>query len=201
VVALALTPDLVAYAERVLGLPGVQIFRVPEQPTPAPSVQREPFSGTRVSSLADASKQAGFTVRAPSELGEPDAIFVETAPTRVTLVYRSPGAGERAGIPLSQVADVSAIVVEFRGTLDQNVMGKAIGPGTTLEPVTLSGGSGFWLAGAPHQFFYRDPSGTFVPETLRLAGNTLLWEQGGITYRLEAQVSKDRALGIAASLR
>src|SRR5437867_1441669 len=60
---------------------------------------------------------------------------------------------------------------------------------------------GFWLAGEPHQFFYRDPSGNFQADTLRLAGNTLLWEEGGITHRLEAQVSKDEALRIASSVR
>ena len=47
------------------------------------------------------------------------------------------------------------------------------------------------------------PAGAGNPqaETLRLAGNTLLWEQDGVTFRLEAQVSRDDALRIAASFR
>src|SRR5207249_605229 len=57
------------------------------------------------------------------------------------------------------------------------------------------------LAGQPHQFFFRDPAGTMQPETLRLAGNTLLWEDGALTYRLEAQVSLEEAVRIASSLR
>ena len=96
---------------------------------------------------------------------------------------------------------VSAVVVEFRGSFDQNVMGKAVGPGTTLESVAVNGTPGFWLEGAPHQVFYRDPAGSFVQETLRLAENTLLWESGGITYRLEAQVAKAEALRLAGTFR
>ncbi len=204
VVALfTLSPELRARAAEALGLGGVQIFRVAETPRPAPSPSASPAGfGRPVQSLAEASAAAGFTVRAPAALGQPDAVYVEPAPgestsgMRVTLVYTV-----RAGIPVSPQAGVSALVVEFKGTVEQIVLGKAVGPGTTIESVTVNGGPGFWLAGEPHQFFYRDPSGNFQADTLRLAGNTLLWEEGGITHRLEAQVSKDEALRIASSVR
>jgi hypothetical protein len=196
VAALLLTPNLAAEAARVLGLPGAQIFRVPQTPAPTPAGAAPTFGGQRALSLADATRIAGFTVKAPAELGEPDAIYVETAPVRVTLVYRS-----RPGIPVSPVAGVSAIVVEFRGALEQGVMGKTVGPQTQLETVPLASGTAYWLSGAPHEFFYRDPAGNLLPESLRLAGNTLLWEAGGITYRLEASLSKEEAVRIASTLR
>ncbi len=115
---------------------------------------------------------------------------------RVTIVYASV-----KGIPTSPQAGVSAIVVEFKGTLETQIMAKAIGPGTTLDAVPLGGGVAYYLAGQPHQFFFRDPAGNMQPETLRLAGNTLLWEEGALTYRLEAQVSLEEAVRIASSLR
>jgi hypothetical protein len=121
---------------------------------------------------------------------------VETAPVRVTIVYASV-----KGIPLSPQAGVSAIVVEVKGTLETQIMSKAIGPGTTLDAVPLGSGVAYYLAGQPHQFFFRDPAGNIQPETLRLAGNTLLWQEGGVTYRLEAQVSLEEAVRIASSLR
>ena len=34
----------------------------------------------------------------------------------------------------------------------------------------------------------------------RLAGNTLVWDGGDVTYRLEAEVGLQRALAIAESL-
>jgi len=196
VAAFLLTPDLAARAAQILGLPGVQIYRVPQSPTARPSAPALAFAGQRVATTAEATRVAGFPVRAPSALGEPSAIYVETAPVRVTLVYASV-----KGIPVSPQAGVSAIVVEFKGTIETQIMAKAIGPGTTLDAVPLGSGVAYYLAGQPHQFFFRDPAGNLQPETLRLAGNTLLWEEGGVTYRLEAQVSREEAIRIATTLR
>ena len=65
----------------------------------------------------------------------------------------------------------------------------------------MNDGRGFWLEGAPHLYFYRDPNGSVQQETLRLAGNTLVWVQNGITVRLEAQVDQATALRIAGTFR
>jgi hypothetical protein len=195
VVTALLTPGIAARAAEVLGLPGIQIFRVRETPPPVANAPLT-FDGQKVSSLAEASRIAGFEVRAPAELGAPDAIYVETGPVRVSLVYTA-----RSGIPVSRSTGLSALVVQVRGSLDPNVMGKAVGPETALESVPVGGGPGYWMAGQPHQFFYRDSSGNVLPETLRLAGSTLLWESGGVTYRLEADVTKESAVRIALSLR
>jgi hypothetical protein len=193
-----LTPDLAARAAEVLGLPGAQIFRISTTPTPMPTTGAYvSFPGQRATSLADASRVAGFAVREPAALGAADEIYVELAPMRVTLVYRT-----RQGMPVTALPGISALIVEFKGSLDAPILGKAIGPGTTLEAVPLSSGNAaYWLAGQPHQFFYRDSSGNIQPDTLRLAGNTLLWDAGGITYRLEAQVIREEAVRIASSFR
>jgi hypothetical protein len=198
VAAFLLTPNLAARAAEILGLPGAQIFRVSTTPSPMPTTGAfVTFPGQRAASLAEASRIAGFTVREPAALGQPDEIYVELAPVKVTLVYRG-----RQGLPVTALPGVSALVVEFKGSLDAPVLGKAIPPGTTFEAVPLGGGTpAYWLAGQPHQFFYRDTSGNMQPETLRLAGNTLLWEAGGVTYRLEAQVSREEAVRIASTLR
>ena len=198
VAAFLLTPNLAARAAEVLGLPGAQIFRVSSTPTTLPrSSSFVSFPGQRAASLAEASRLAGFSVREPAALGTPDEIYVELAPVRVTLVYRS-----RSDLPVTAVPGVGALIVEFKGSLDAPILGKAIGPGTTLEAVPLSSGNAaYWLAGQPHQFFYRDSTGNIQPDTLRLAGNTLLWDAAGVTYRLEAQVTRDRAVRIASSFR
>ena len=196
VAGLLLTPRFADALGHLLSIPGLQIYRVPESPTARPNASPPTFAGQRVTSVTEASRVAGFTVRTPAALGEPSAIYVETAPVRVTIVYASV-----KGIPLSPQAGVSAIVVEFKGTLETQVMSKAIGPGTTLDAVPLGSGVAYYLAGQPHQFFFRDPAGNIQPETLRLAGNTLLWTDGGVTYRLEAQVGLDEAVRIASSLR
>ena len=197
VAAFLLTPDLAARAAEILGLPGAQIFRVNVTPKPSPTTGAVvTFPGERAATLPDASRIAGFQIRAPAALGEPDEIYVETAPLRVTLVYRS-----RQGMPVTALPGVSALVVEFPGRFDQAVLGKGAGPDTKIESVSVSGGAGFWLSGQPHQTFYFDAKGNFQQESLRLAGNTLLWQQDGVTFRLEAQVTRDEAIRIASSLR
>lgn len=198
VISLAAVPGVRATAEEFLRLRGIDIFRVnaaPSAPLASPAV---PFPGQRVS-LEEARVRAPF-LRAPADtrLGAPDQVYLDRtqAGDRATLVYVS-----RAGIPVSRDAGVSAVVVVFRGQIDESLFGKVAVPGTRVEEVTVNGGRGFWLEGAPHQFFYRDAAGNPAPETLRLAGNTLLWDQGGVTFRLEAQLAREDALRIAASFR
>ena len=48
--------------------------------------------------------------------------------------------------------------------------------------------------------FFLDANGVLRDETLRLAGNTLLWEQGDLTLRMELGGDKEAALRMAASL-
>ena len=197
VVALA-SPDARATAQVFLHLRGIDIFPVPTVPASLPPL-RITFTGERTT-LDAARSRLRFVPRVPSapEFGAPDDVFVETVGTsdRLTLVYR-----QRAGIPVSPDAGVSALVVEVRGTLDEALFAKATGPGTRVEPVNVNGATGYWLEGAPHLFFYRDPSGNVVNDTLRLAGNTLVWVQDGVTIRLEAQVAKSDALRLASTFR
>jgi len=195
VVSLAAMP---AAADLFLRLRGIDIFRTtatPSVPAASPAV---PFPGERVS-LDQARARAPF-LRAPADarLGAPDQVYIDQtqAGDRVTLVYVS-----RPAIPVSRDAGVSAVVVVFRAQIDESLFAKVGAAGTRIEEVTVNGGRGFWLEGTPHQFFYRDPAGNPSPETLRLAGNTLLWEQSGVTFRLEAQLARDDALHIATTFR
>lgn len=205
VIALAVViaiPGARAAATEFLHLNGIDIFRAPAIATPAGTgVPRATFAGA-VTSLDEARRRADFTVRAPTDprLGAPDEVYRGPSTTGthdvITLVYTS-----RVGIPVSREGGVSALVVEFRGRVDETLFGKIAAPGTRIEDVTVNGGKGFWIEGEPHLFFYRDEAGMIWSETLRLAGNTLLWEQDGVTLRLEAQVTREDALRIATTFR
>ncbi len=67
--------------------------------------------------------------------------------------------------------------------------------------MSVNGRRGFWLEGAPHEFVFLDPQGNPFLETLRLARNTLLWEQGDLTLRIEGDVTKEEALAVARGMR
>ena len=169
----------------LLGLRGVEIRRVDE--LPAVRATAPLHLGRRVT-LAQASRAVGRTILVPRLDGlEPDAVYVEPAlpGEPVSLVY---GRLERPRLLLTQ----------FAGEL---LVGKLLGPETRAEPVTVDGGRGIWLEGAAHTFFFRDENGVGVAESQRLAGNTLLWERGELTLRLEGDLSRAEALRIARAVR
>lgn len=209
---LVFSPQARATATDILRLRGVEIFRGPV-PSPTPSPSRSPgsiqtptpFPSTGLGvlvSLDEAKARAGFAVVMPSDpaLGAPDQVYLRATPssTAVSFVYT-----QRPGIPTSPQAGVAAIVTEFSGgTVDEQFFGKVIDPSTTVEKTAVNGQPGFWIQGTPHFFFYR-PAGNpaaVEQETLRLAGNTLIWTQGDLLMRLEAQVDRATALRIAASV-
>jgi len=49
-------------------------------------------------------------------------------------------------------------------------------------------------------FVFRDANGEVRPETMRLATNTLIVDEGGTVIRIEGNLTKAQALEIAASL-
>jgi hypothetical protein len=206
---LAFSPEARATATDILRLRGVQIFR---GPVPSPSPTRSPGSiqsptpfplgvGVQVT-LDEAKARAGFPVVVPTDplLGAPDEVYLRTTSsgsTAVSFVYIA-----RPGIPTSTQAGVAAIVTEFAGAnVDEQFFGKVLDQTTTLEKLTVNGQPAFWIQGTPHFFFYNAGGGNIQQETLRLAGNTLIWTQGNLLLRLEAQVDKATALRIAGSLR
>ena len=93
------------------------------------------------------------------------------------------------------------LLSEFRGDLNRELIGKQAGPGTTIEPVSVQGGSsGFWVGGANHVVYYLDPDGQIREETIRLSRNALLWERNDLTLRLEGDFGKDAALELARTV-
>jgi len=154
----------------------------------------------RQTTLSAARSAVSWRLLLPGGLGTPDEVYVQNPPDgpaqgEVTLVY-----GARPGIPVSGETGVSVLVTEARGTVDQNFFGKTVGPGTTIEPVSVNGHEGWWISGQPHVFFFEDSSGNARLETLRLATNTLIIDDGGTIVRIEGDLTRQQALDLAASL-
>ena len=200
-------------AAEALGLRGITLFRIPgPAPTGGPLRPFLTIDDVRVASIDEASRKVGFTVRVPAALGAPQAIYVREADgaALALLVYdASPGPSPSDRVILVPQPSGALLfgpggpllIMELRGSLETQLLAKGIPPGTTVEELTVNGGRGVWIDGEPHQFFYRAPNGDILPETVRLAGNVLLWEQDGLLMRIEAQVDRDEALRIARSMR
>ncbi len=95
---------------------------------------------------------------------------------------------------------VGALLTRFDGSLDGPIIEKSVGQGTNVVVVAVGEGQGHWIEGAPHTFGYLDARGEIVFETLRLAGNALLWEADGFAYRFESGLDLEAAIEVAESL-
>jgi hypothetical protein len=187
---------------RRLGLRGVGVELggpTPTTVTTRPGERLDLGLGERVT-LAEARRRVGFRVLVPGAAGfrQPAAVHVnQAAPPggRVDLVYRS-----RAGLPASPFTDVGLLVTEFQGRPTPQFIKKVAVLGM-VEAVTVGGEPGYWFSGEPHFFTYQDARGGVHEEQTRLAGNTLIWQRGDLTLRLEGQISRQEALAIAESLR
>ena len=192
-----------AIADR-LGLQGVQIRWVGEAPTPVPSPVGAPLLLGRPVSLEQAQAAADFPVRVPAAAGfdAPQEIYLLDQEQGAMVSYVYPAGPE---LPPSNETGVGALLTQFKGEADRDLIEKGLlnegAPDTHLEAVTVGGESGFWISGAPHTYFVVCyDAGECRQERYRLAGNVLIWEQDGVTLRLESALPREDALEIAESV-
>jgi hypothetical protein len=181
-----------------LGLGGLRLTFGPASFSPIPSLLAGPGLG-QPTSLADARQAVAFPLRVPglTELGDPDLVYLADPPAggAVTLLY-----GERDGFAADPTTGVGLIVTQFRADIGPDVFEKLINSGVSVTSASVHGHAGWWVAGGDHYFFYRDANGVQVDSTLRLAGDTLIWEEGGVTHRVEGAPSLADAVRVAESL-
>ncbi|MDQ3097913.1 MAG: hypothetical protein M3Q61_07075, partial [Chloroflexota bacterium] len=166
-----------AAAVEVVRLRGVDVFRVPAGTAPP---RPSPSATARALDLGEpASFGAAQTLVQPLYLssdpifGAPDEIYLRRGGNgQVSFVY-----APQPGLPAGPTGH-GALVTQLRGVLDTSFIGKGVGPGSRVENVRVGDAPGVWIEGQAHLFFYRDGAGNILQETLRLAGNTLLWQRG-----------------------
>lgn len=168
-------------------LRGVTIERVGELPTvPVNDDFNKLLVGEPVT-LEEAEELVSFEIVVPEALGDPDGIYYQDSPRggMVSFVYGT-------------LENPRVLFTQFRATVDQ-VIYKKVAATTRIQPVEIEGRQGYFLSGDPHDFAYYDADQQFRQELVRLAGNTLLWERGLLTLRLEADITLQEALKIARS--
>ena len=164
-----------------LGLRHVTVERSTTQPALRPPTPSD--LGDRVS-LVEARSRVDFAILVPDALGDPTSVYVRSSPPggRVVLVF------DRIH------------VTELQGSDSRRYLFKMLGPDSKVERVRVDGKPGVWITGKPHGVMYADRNGQFRDDTFQLAGDTLLWERGGLVLRIEGARSKADALRIASSV-
>ena len=186
-VATLAIPDARSAVLRFFGIGGVSIELVDDLPdVRADPVELELMLGERVP-LAEAVERAGFPLL---ELDQaPDAVYLGERGT-VWFVYGRPGSVRLL------VAQSPNVRVD-----EPSLFKKLAAGGTSVDEVTVRGEDGYFLSGEPHLVFLVDEVGEVDGESARLAQEVLVWTEGGMTVRLEGDLTTERAIAIAEQLR
>lgn len=215
VIAVALLlafPETREALAQLLGLRTIQIL--PATPTPTLTVPATPAPGAHLippatatvppvpsatstgakiqcctTTLADAKARARFKILLPPSESPSQVYFQELSgsgsPQQLILEFGDPSSPR---FTLYQATSV--------------LYGKIVREGTVIEETRVQGQRALWLVGAPHVLIYLNARGQPQFDIERTVySNTLAWEIGDVTYRLETDVSKEEAVRFAESLR
>jgi len=173
-----------------LGIGGIQIVQESAPPEgDARGGQPDPASadGFREIGLDQARTLVSFPLGLPGELGPPTRVLIGPGDAVVSMVWADGDPTNPDGpIRLDQLA----------GTPDPAVIKKYF---ADVEFAELGGHDAYWLR-APHPLVYTDSSGAEHTERSRIAGPTLIRQDGPVTLRLEGVGTEQRALQIARTL-
>jgi hypothetical protein len=187
-------------ASLVVRIGAESISVVPGPPTSLPSDVLSPEVLGEPTSLGAAASAVGFEALVPARLGEPDGVWVASAPpdemgssSRLVLAWAPTPA-----LPAVDELPWGAVLIEFRGRAE--LAAKTVfEEGGTFTGVTVDGRQGLWLTGQ-HSITLARPGGD-EPTSLRVTGNVLVWQRGDVTLRLETTLGLPAALEVARTLR
>ena len=179
---LAASPGARSAFLELFGIEGAAVYRVER----TPDVNRyAPLVHGEAVALEEAARSVDFDLLLPptGDRRPIERVFLDRIVGAVSVVYCCP----------------DVLLTQFRGETLPYVQ-KFAGPDVQVEHLSVNGDPGIWIEG-PHAVVFRDASGVVRQDELRLAGNVLLWERGGITFRLEGDIDRDDAVRLAEQLR
>jgi hypothetical protein len=151
--------------------------------SPSPSVPPVYAGLGEPITLAEAEAGSHGRLLLPSALGRPDVVF-----RRGSLVTLGYGAVNPRWLVM-EVVEPSTVLLE-----------KIALTGSHVRRLTVNGGPGVWIEG-PQELVYVGPDREPRFESPRLSANTLIWEQHGVSVRIETPQGLKAALGVATSMR
>lgn len=151
-------------------------------PTPTPLASVLDLSGE--TSLEKAQAQAGFPIRLPAGMGRPAHVYVqEMGSPVIVLVWMEPAQSGRVKLAL------------FETAADQVIFQKAAPK--NIQDTRVNGQPALWMDGP---YLLVTGGGETTLSRLVDSGHTLIWTDGGITYRLETALDLAGAVRVAESI-
>lgn len=167
----------------------------PGSPLPSALVAERGF-GQRTDLDTATARLGGLLVPDGSVLGAPDHVYYDDRTRAVALAW-----GARSGLPADPASGLGIVVTEFRADITPGTFIKVLHEGALLQHVAVGGMPAYWIARGEHFLFFQGPNGERLDSTLRLVGSALIWEQGGITLRVEGAPTLEDAVRVAESMQ
>ena len=169
------------------GLSRVKIEIGPVLGPPPPVLSPDSFA--EPATLQTAQEAVDFEIRLPTERGVqmlPNAVYVETI--------------GRASAPVVILVYASEDFDLYQRSM--GFYGKGLPDAELARESSVHGQPAIWIDSGGHIARSLDADGNLLVETERtVERGTLLWEDGGISYRLETGLSEEEAILLAESLR
>lgn len=173
-------------------IPGIHLER--RVSLPLTRFNDPPYYGEEID-LEEARERFDVPLRFPASLGDPDRVYLraDRPGEMVTAIFG--GDERRAELVFSQWK-----------TGGPTLFSKVLGGNSEAEFTSVGSNLGVWIHGYDHGVWYFAPGSAGGPNEEHwraegyLAGNVLAWRVGDVVFRLEADVTKQRALELARSL-
>ena len=136
--------------------------------------------------LAGARSNLPFKIRLPeypADLGAPDRVFLQEDGQMVILVWTDPNDSQKALLSLYEIGPGSVIIQKFEPRV--------------VRETQVNGQYAVWVQGP---YMLQLANGMYDFRRL-VEGNTLIWEEDKITYRLESNQSLEDTIKVAESLK
>jgi len=165
---------------------------IPNTATPQGNTYNGPLYSVTITglagetTLAEAQARVPFPIRLPeypSDLDEPDRVFLQEDGGIVILAWTDPGNPERARLSLQEITSDNIMVSKYQPVV--------------IQETQVNGQYAVWAVGP---YLVQLTSGSYDFRRT-VEGNTLIWEEDEITYRLETDLSLEEATKIAESLK
>ncbi len=167
---------------------GSPITATASQPTPSPTAPRSFLDLAGETTLGQAQRNVTFPIRVPSyppDLGYPDHVFLQYLQGSVVVLV---------WIDAQQPGKVSMSLHQFE------YHGAATETPTIVAQTTVRGQPALWTDGLYPLVFLVNGQERYETRRLVRLGRVLVWQESGITYRLETDLPPDEATRVAESL-
>jgi hypothetical protein len=141
--------------------------------------------------VAQVEDEVGFDVRLPAGPPPDEAYVFRTSAAGKAALFAwlaEAGGPSLPGTPWRQM------LIEIRG--DERTLVKDVGRFEDATTVHVDGRRAFWID-TPHELIVMTPDGA---ETFLIQANVLIWEDAGVTHRLETTLDQAAAIDLAETV-